>query len=360
MGWGFFKKRNRAKKEAGTTTSSPGWDAINRQLEPLYPGQEPKHWGTIIKYRLGGPDPIDGISAYEATGTVPHWHFVTYGMSELHAKESDNPDVSGWGFEFTMRIARRAGEPPPMFALSFLNNLARYVFDTGNVFAPGHHLDLNGPIALGSDTTIRAVAFAPDPQLGTVDTPHGRVSFLQVVGLTLDELSAARDWDTLRFLELVRPRNPLLVTDLSRPSYLATEIIRAAATQGARRDGSSQDSAFVSLVEWSAGPSASVRLGATAVREILRALPRRLPYGAPFTLAGERQAVRFEPGPAAGWREVGAELVIAWPADQLAAFTGELAVRGGTYRWTALPGFELTVVPSQIKDREGNVVEVVG
>ena len=38
-----------------------GWDAIAAALNRLYPGVEPKHYGTLLKWMLGGPDPLDGI-----------------------------------------------------------------------------------------------------------------------------------------------------------------------------------------------------------------------------------------------------------------------------------------------------------
>jgi hypothetical protein len=32
----------------------------------------------------------------------------------------------------------------------------------------------------------------------------------------------------------------------------------------------------------------------------------------------------------------------------------------GIYRWDELPGLTVTVTPSEIKDHDGNVVEVIG
>ena len=43
-----------------------GWDAITRAFEKLYPEQtDPLHYAPIISWRLGGEDPLDGISVYE-------------------------------------------------------------------------------------------------------------------------------------------------------------------------------------------------------------------------------------------------------------------------------------------------------
>ena len=36
-----------------------GWDAITGALESLYGKQEPLHWGTLMNFHLGGPDPLD-------------------------------------------------------------------------------------------------------------------------------------------------------------------------------------------------------------------------------------------------------------------------------------------------------------
>ncbi|WP_143757727.1 suppressor of fused domain protein [Paenibacillus sp. FSL H7-0326] len=41
--------------------------------------------------------------------------------------------------------------------------------------APGW--DANGPICLGADTLLTALAFTPDPELSPIETPNGRVGF---------------------------------------------------------------------------------------------------------------------------------------------------------------------------------------
>ena len=90
----------------------PGWQAIAAKLASVYGEQEPKHWGTVMRYSEGGPDPLDGISAYRAENP-PHWHYVTFGFSELYEKTSKNKQESGWGFEFSFRLQRRKGEKSP-------------------------------------------------------------------------------------------------------------------------------------------------------------------------------------------------------------------------------------------------------
>jgi hypothetical protein len=200
---------------------APGWLAIDAALQRVYGNVEPAHFGTCISYSLGGPDPLDGISAYKSDEVAPHWHFVSYGLSELYTKESQDSGISGYGFEFTFRLLRADDETePPMWALNFLQNLARYVFHTGKVFAPGHRIPANGPIAQGQETEIHAATFVEDPQLGTIDTPHGRLQFLQIVGITNNELQFMQQNGSDEVLKLLAEVSPLLITDLNRKSVM--------------------------------------------------------------------------------------------------------------------------------------------
>src|SRR5262249_51972754 len=125
--------------------TSPGWDAIDAALEEVYGEVEPLHYGTIIKWRLGGPDPLDGVSVYESTAfDIAHWHYVSYGLTELYEKESVNADESGWGFELTFRLRRDSDDESaqaPIWPINMMQNLARYVFQSGATLAPGDHMD---------------------------------------------------------------------------------------------------------------------------------------------------------------------------------------------------------------------------
>lgn len=201
---------------------APGWDAIDATLNRIYPDTNPLHYAPDVPWALGGEDPLDGVSLYPRTAPVPHWHLVTYGMSELYGKESDDPEESGWGFEFTIRAAHDlAGGSAPMWPLTLLQTLAKYVFDSGNPFAPGHTIGVNGPInSERPDTAIRAITFVEDPELGAIDTAHGRMMFLQVVGITEPEYQAARGGNSRALLDAIGPQLPLFVTDDTRGSLL--------------------------------------------------------------------------------------------------------------------------------------------
>lgn len=215
--------------------NADGWAAIDEALEQLYGEQEQKHYGTAIPYMLGGPDPLNGISVYEVREPLPHWHFVTYGFSELYEKESEDPEHSGYGFELTFRLFKPATEDePPAWALNLLQNLGRYVFNSGNVFRSGDYMDANGPIALEADTLLTALAFIADPLLPAIDTPNGRLEFIQLVGITNDELLAMQVWNTLGVLAEMTEHLPLYMTDLQRDSLLKLPAIAEAVRWAAR------------------------------------------------------------------------------------------------------------------------------
>lgn len=339
---------------------APGWDAISSALGRIYGDQEPLHVGTVLKYMVGGPDPLDGISIYRADEPKPHWHFVSYGLSELYVKESEDLEESGWGFEFTFRLARDVAEDsPPSWVFSLLQNLARYVFNTGNVFGPGHKMNLNGPIALGSDTLIRAIAFVNDRQLPPIDTPHGRLAFLQIVGLTLDEHEAVSRWDAERFLDLLAKTSPLGLTDLSRECFMTDEQFRSQVEEGIQRDGSSQEMIAVGHLEVAVSAGVlTVSIGANAVAGLRNMLEGRLLHDRGFLIVGRLEELVLEPGDAVAFKHDPEGLTsLTLSRDQVQGLLGSLEPKRGAHDFGV---WVLKIVPSQIKDAEGNIVRTVG
>lgn len=344
-----------------------GWDAIDRALAPLYGEQEPRHYGTLIKHALGGPDPLDGISAYKREQPVPHWHFVTYGLSELYAKESEDADHSGWGFELTFRLRDDSdASEPPMWALNFLQNLARYVFSSGNAFADGHYLNANGPIAVDTDTRIRSVAFVRDPELGEIDSPHGKVEFLQVVGLTNEEELALKRWSTRKVLHAFEPHMPLWITDLERDSLMQESEIAAEIAAGTASEGSDTGFVFVDGLSWQQQarrwrkPLTTVVLGARQVGELLALLPLRLPFDKPFALIGAECRIEFAQGRRNAAEADGADLRLTLTADTLRELIATLQAREGQYPVRGYDLLSFVVRKTQIKDAEGRVVQTIG
>lgn len=200
---------------------SVGWDVINTELVKIYAEQKPQHFAPTLHYALGGDSPIDGISVYKSDRQIDHFHFVTYGFSELYYdEESVGGEFSKYGFELTFRLKIENEDDNINWVCNLLQNLAKYVFKTGKWFEEFHFIPANGPIRSEFDTEITALAFVLDPELGKIETPHGEVMFLQMVGLTTieyDELKQnPKTSETGKLIEKLKQNNGLLITDLRR------------------------------------------------------------------------------------------------------------------------------------------------
>lgn len=339
-----------------------GWHAIDAACERVYPGQQERHYVAAPHWAVGGNDPLNGISVYEAATPVPHWHFVSYGLSDLYEKESSDPETSGYGIELTFRLTRGADAEPPSWAISFLQNLARYVFRTGNVFGAGHNMNLAGPINLGQpDTVIRAITFIVDPEFGGMDTPNGRVEFLQVVGLSLDELQAITDWNIDGVLSILRERNPRLVTDLDRRSVLDDPALAERARAGAERDGSTTGVSFIEVLRWQAdGPALVLTVGANGLDSLVRMLRGRTRHGRPFWVQSRTNRAHGKPAESAVWSVEQATLVLDLTPDLTAEVLANLKPLRGSYTFVAAPWLTVVVEPSEMRDTRGNLSHVVG
>lgn len=204
---------------------APGWDAVTEAFDGAHPGVEPAHLATHLPARamFGGPEYLDGVSLYPTRfGTQ---HLVTYGMSSLYtAPESYGGEFSGWGYELTMQVAADTAEESH-WAVSVLGNLARYTWTSRKWFepfqaVPGRH----EAIKQGSDSALTGLLIVADPLVPGGDTVHGRLDFLQLVGITQDE----SDWlvtdgaaglpERCRTLadRIAAAGNTHFVTDLSR------------------------------------------------------------------------------------------------------------------------------------------------
>lgn len=173
--------------------SKDGWEAITNECERTYPNQkDPKHYGTLISWKLGGNDPLDGISVYDGGD---YWHFVTYGLSELYEKETDNKDVSGYGMEFTLKLKKgnfENEEAEIRCICGILQSIARITFTRGEIFKPFEYLYTGQAEGIDSKMQSNITGFItiPDNNFKTINTPNGSVEFVEFVGVTNNELLA--------------------------------------------------------------------------------------------------------------------------------------------------------------------------
>lgn len=211
--------------------TAPGLQAIYSACRKIYPDQpNPLQVTAVVKFWLGGPDPLDYISMYKNNGNSrrgipPHWHYVSFGLTNLHGDgrvhECMGPDgPSGFGFELTFRLKCEEGETaPPTWPAGLLQALARYVFQSENTLCAGDHIPWYASLD-GSESRIQHMMMTEDSQLQPISTPFGTVNFVQVVGVCAEELKAAQHWNGPGLLDLIKTISvaggPWLITDMRR------------------------------------------------------------------------------------------------------------------------------------------------
>jgi len=198
---------------------APGWEAIEDRLKEIYKDQEPKHFGTTIHSRamFGGDNYLDGYSIYQSANGYKHC--VTFGMSELYVNEDEfGAEYSKWGYEMTIKLPVDTDDEC-MWAIDMLSNLARYTFTKERYFEPFQYIAGNGTsIKIGEDSKLTALLIVEDTELSGIDTVHGRLDFMQLVGITQKELEAVMETPdkSKELVENMKKDNPMLITDLSR------------------------------------------------------------------------------------------------------------------------------------------------
>ena len=167
------------------TGDALGWDSIDAAFAHVYPGIEPHHVAPDVATALGGV--LDGISAF---ATDDHWHFVTYGLTELFEKDSQDAELSGWGYELTPITP--ASKRPPAWAFELLVAVARLTQEQGTWLAPGRRLETGSDVTGGKGPLDRARVLARPPRW-TVIIPLRRLPVPATGGC--DRIRARRDED---------------------------------------------------------------------------------------------------------------------------------------------------------------------
>jgi Suppressor of fused protein (SUFU) len=207
-------------KQSFSESDAPGLDAINKREKEIYGNQEPTHVGTIVPYEMGGEDPLWAINIFNNTKEQSHFHYITLGFTNLfYSPESAEDEINGFGFELTFRHLPVPGDPEkPIWGVNLLQNLAKYVFSTHNIFDEYHYMSANGPLRLETETDITAIVFCKDMEMEELNTPHGYLKFIQLFGITSREYLDLKEkkYTSKELIEKHKKTNPLLITDLTR------------------------------------------------------------------------------------------------------------------------------------------------
>lgn len=180
-----------------------GWNFIQNALNKIYPNQEPiHHYGTLIKWRLGGNDPLDGISVYDGGD---YWHFITFGLSELYEKQNfnifasaeDNKLISGYGMEFTFKLKKDnyENEEEIKCICGILQSIARITFTKGEIFNSFEYLYTGQTQGIDTkmESNITSFITVPEKDIKSISTPNGKVNFVEFIGVTDSEIKAIQN-----------------------------------------------------------------------------------------------------------------------------------------------------------------------
>lgn len=206
---------------------APGWDAIDRWVGGHFGAQVPHQFTSRTAYELETPSPLPAVTVW-ATSAPAGWLYVTYGLSELFDKSSNDPNVSGFGFELSLRLpsatAADADARPPTWPLRLLQSLGRHVLSTGSSFDSGHAIDLGASLVMPNsdgpqDCALTGLICLPDPLLGKIDTVHGSLLFLRLFGVTEDELKILDRLELGDLVACMAELSPMALTDPERASF---------------------------------------------------------------------------------------------------------------------------------------------
>lgn len=190
-----FTKKAEKKKPKDDEVVMDGWKAIEDACLKIYPGQiNPKHYGTMIPWMLGGNDPLEGISIYDGQ---EYYHFVTFGLSELYEKENENKEYSGYGFELTVKLKKEGlkdEEAGIRGMCGILQAIARLTYTEGEIFQPDEYIYTGQTTGMDPAGKSLITGFITQlDKLGEIETPNGKVQFVELIGVTDAELKSIID-----------------------------------------------------------------------------------------------------------------------------------------------------------------------
>jgi hypothetical protein len=206
---------------------APGWDAIDRWVGGHFGAQIPHQFTSQTAYELESPNPLPAVTVW-ATSAPAGWLYVTYGLSELFDKSSNDPNVSGFGFELSLRLPSAPGADkdarPPTWPLRLLQSLGAHVLSTGKGFDSGHAINLGASLVPPgsdgpSDCVLTGLICLPDQLLGKIDTVHGSLLFLRLFGVTEDELKILDGLELANLVACIAELSPMAITDPARASH---------------------------------------------------------------------------------------------------------------------------------------------
>ena len=170
-----------------------GMSVIERAVKRVYPNESIyTNYVPMIRWDLGGPDPLDKVTIYDGGD---YFKYVTYGLTELYDKKSEDKTKSGFGMEFTFKLKKDAYEDEEKElknVVGILQTLARSTKEDGEIFKPYEYIYTGQTVGMDIEHKSNIVGFItiPDTELRIVHSYYGDVEFITFIGVTEQELQA--------------------------------------------------------------------------------------------------------------------------------------------------------------------------
>lgn len=193
---------------------APGLDAIEKRLSQAYPLITPIYISIPVEKKEKSP--IEGFRIYHVNND--YFHIVSLGMSELYSKKEDfRSRYSKYGYEITAKLKGDTVEEC-YWLLDKMIEYGEYTKNTECYFIEDEVLSSNTK-PFNSEIQYTTFIISEDPLLGKIETLHGEVQFLQLVGATEKDvrlIKGARDSfnATQTFFKQLKVDNPEMVMDL--------------------------------------------------------------------------------------------------------------------------------------------------
>ncbi|MFN7132531.1 MAG: suppressor of fused domain protein [Myxococcales bacterium] len=293
---------------------------LDDALDRLYPTERDFRFGVTAGE---GEDeaPLAEIVAYRASKPIPHWHYVTYGLSELGRKTSNDPSLSGFGVEYTLRLVAD-GEQPPFWPMNLLRWVAARVWQTREPLDPSHSMNLPPGMLEEVSPGVEGLGFLQDAELGSIDTPNGKVTFVNVIPLAQREWWLLGAWDFDKYLDAVRSQQGDLLWRVGRGSVLegprGAELLAQV-----ERDGSSQSVDFTPIA-WT---DRELVLDSVSRDVVIKFLRYRLAYGRDAAIVSGTRKATLAVGEW-GMQCSGEACRVSIPQEQARALADALAAAG--------------------------------
>ncbi len=293
-----------------------------------------------LRQRLWGAEgqpltTVDGVTIASASiaRRQPHWHLLTFGLGLIS------------GFELSLRVQKAKDElAAPAWAVTLLTTLiararaGTLTADTNQV------LQLSDGVAPGTDSEHFALLFTPDPEGGAIVSPYETVPVLLAVPITRDEAKAVREWSPSALIEVLAKLDPLLLSDLDRPSLIQSPRARLLIDQRIQKEGSSLSTMTAETSHASkTGDQVTWTLSSDAVDTLVSLLKGRIGHLRPFTVLSGATRVEVASAQSPGIDFEKKQLTVRLSLVAARQLRSILRAKPGSYTFDLLPNFTLVV-----------------